>query len=148
MNPLSPPIAIGVCVALGIVGSFLMAGSGIFIARKLKARNAGKPSVLPGLFGSASNALNSPLVKEFEKILVQAVHDSQHAALNAGVAALFPPLKPFIPAIDQLADGVLAKVTGAPLPAPAVVIPPGHPVLELLQKMLEAGVQQQKAKAA
>lgn len=99
----------------------LMGGVGMYAVSKIRARRAAgstgvtaltKKGVLPGLFGGVSTAMNSPLVKEAEKIVVQAIHDSHHAALNMAVAKAFPGLAPFIPLIDQAADFGLAKVTG------------------------------------
>lgn len=117
---LSPIIAVTVSAVLGAVGMLVMGAVGMYAVSKIRARRAAggvatttaKKGILPGLFGGASAAANSPLVKQVEQVVVQAIHDSHHAALNAAVAKVFPGLAPFIPLIDKAADFGLAKVTG------------------------------------
>lgn len=155
---MTPAFMVGAAAGLGALAMLISSGVGIYAVQKIRARRAAtggaqaisKKAILPGLFGAVSSAASSPLVKEVEKVVVQAIHDSQHAALNTAVAKMLPPLAPFIPLIDQVADLELAKIAGQPLQpaAPTVIhLPIGHPVLDLLQKVLEASVNQQQSAA-
>ncbi len=172
---LNPVVGVGVAITLGVVGLLVLLTAGYGAVRLVKKRKGqtqtqGQPvagSVLPGLLGAAKTAAASPLLAEVEKVIVAAIIKSQHAALNMAVGKAFPGLVPFLPQIDAAADVVENRVvkqlgttdanspmmpTLPTLPTlPTVVIPPGHPVLDLLQKTLAAKLdqsEQQQAKTA
>lgn len=170
--------ATGGIVALAVAAVVVLGGGTFATARWLKNRKAAKqnmasggsaskalPVPLPDLLGNLGAATRSPLVQEVLKVVLPAIHEAQQVAVNTAVAKMFPALTPFIPGIDKallgldtVIDSKLGIGGGAPAPqdsvhAPLVpvkplVIPPGHPVLDLLQKVLEAHQQQQAKKVA
>lgn len=157
----APAAAIAASVGLGFA-ALLIVGGGVYgVARLVKSRKAKGGSLLSNLpaLPSLADAQKSPLVQTAGGIILAAIHKSQHAALNLAIAKAMPGLAPFIPGIDTAADAIenaAAKRLGiseASLPSlpglQTIVIPPGHPILDLLQKTLEARqAQQQTPKGA
>lgn len=159
LGSLSVALTVG-GIALASIATLAVATAGTYgLARFVKNRRAAKQTAsaakiktaaLPGLpdllggLGAIDLSNLPPEVKQVINVLLPAVHQAQQTVVNAAVAKMFPALSPFIPGIDRaiagLDDAIDAKlgIGQTPGDAPAIVVPQGHPILDLLQKTLEA----------
>lgn len=163
---LSPAVlSIGGIVVVGVIAAAVLGVGTFAVARVVKNRRAAKqagvkaaPRALPGLpdllgnLGSIDLTNLPPEVKQIINVLLPAVHQAQQTVVNAAVAKMFPWAAPFIPGIDKvIVDfdnvidnklGIGQTPPGEPAAPSTVVIPAGHPILDLLHKTLEAKQQQ------
>jgi len=161
-------LSVGGIVVVGILAAGVLGVGTFAVARAVKARRAAKASgavkaapktlSLPGMLGNLGSIdLTNlpPEVKQIINVLLPAVHQAQQTVVNAAVAKMFPWAAPFIPGIDRAIvslDNVIDNKLGigggndgTPSAPSSVVIPAGHPVLDLLHKMLEAEKQRMQA---
>lgn len=101
--------------------------------------------------GGMANSRLAGVLRAAGKHIIAFDEAENHKTLNALIAHFAPKAAPAVPVIDKGLDLAEARLAGSTMlqpAAPTIQVPAGHPVLNLLQKVLEASVNQQQPAAA
>lgn len=143
--PLAPAVVLPV---LG-VGAAIAAGFLLFSAMKSKSSG--------GILGHLQAWNQSPEMQLIAKAVASRIaafgEATGHQLLDAALVKMIPGIAPLLPTINTVVSNVEKQIAGegtTPTPAQpgSIVIHSGHPLFDLIQKLMEAKAAEQKAKSA